>query len=103
MTHMTSGEFPEVVYPTEAAAYICEELWPRFRARFLEKNAGYGDMHNDLGTKAQFVDLNRKTAKLRRALWDGKDIGPESAEEVLYDLIGHCFLTLDLMDREQRG
>src|SRR4051794_8333780 len=70
-----------VEYPTEAARYIVERLIPEWVALFLEKNAGYGNMHGDLGLRAQYVDIHRKTGKLRRAWWDGKDIGPETPRE----------------------
>lgn len=81
-------------YPSETARQICEELLPRWVSQFLEKNAGYGDMADELGPAAQFVDIHRKVGKLKRALWDQKDIGHEDAEEVAQDLIGHCFLLL---------
>lgn len=87
-------------YPTEAARYIAERLVPEFLKLFLEKNSGYGNMHDELGLKAQFVDINRKNGKLRRAIWDGKPIGPEPVREVILDMIGHLFLTLELMDAD---
>lgn len=87
-----------VGYPTEAAKYISEQLVPEFLELFLEKNAGYGNMHGDLGLRAQYVDIHRKVGKLRRAWWDGKAIGPEQPREVVLDLIGHLFLALELMD-----
>lgn len=90
------------LYPTATAEYIFEYLVPEFKKQFLPKNAGYGDMHNDLGLPAQYVDIHRKIGKLRRAMWDGLEIGPESIDEVLFDLIGHCFLTLDLL-RSSKG
>lgn len=68
---------------------------------FLEKNAGYGDMSRDLGARAQFVDINRKVGKLRRALWDNQSIGDEDVREVTLDLIGHCFLLIDLLDNPE--
>jgi len=74
-----------------------EVLVPEWAQLFLQKNAGYGEMHRDLGEAAQYVDIHRKVMKLRRALWEGKDIGPESTEEVIKDLIGHLFLTLELI------
>lgn len=89
-------------YPTETAKYICESLYPEWRDLFLEKNAGYGEMHRDegLGLKAQYLDMHRKVGKLRRAWWDGLPIGKETDREVLMDLIGHCFLALSLIDED---
>lgn len=91
---------PAKAYPSRTAGRIMESILPRWRIRFLEKNAGYGDMHQELGPRAQFVDINRKAGKLRRALWEGDDIGDEDVQEVAMDIIGHCFLLLDLLDQE---
>lgn len=88
-------------YPTEAARHIVEKLIPEWVDLFLRKNAGYGNMHGDLGIKAQYVDIHRKVGKLRRAWWHGQPIGPESAREVCMDLIGHLFLALELMDSDE--
>lgn len=101
-----NGEFIHSVvqstgYPTEAARYIAETLVPEFLEKFFEKNKGYGNMHGDLGLRAQYVDIHRKTGKLRRAWWDGKPIGPEQPREVVLDLLGHLFLALELMDGDQ--
>lgn len=79
---------------------IVEELVPEWVAYFAAKNAGYGDMHQDLGVRAQYVDLHRKTRKLKRAFWDNEDIGDETPREVAMDLIGHCFLAICLIDAE---
>jgi hypothetical protein len=82
------------------AKKIIEDLVPEWAHHFIRKNAGYGNMHQDLGVKAQYVDMHRKVRKLKRALWDLQDIGDESPREVLLDLIGHCFLTMALIDAE---
>lgn len=82
---------------SDTAKKIIEEFLPEWLEYFLKKNAGYGDMHHDLGLRAQFVDINRKVGKLRRAWWEGKNIGDENAREVLMDLIGHCFLSFELL------
>lgn len=83
------------------AKKIIDELVPEWGHMFVRKNAGYGEMHQDLGVKAQYVDMHRKVRKLKRALWDLQDIGDESPREVLMDLIGHCFLTIALIDAEE--
>jgi hypothetical protein len=90
-------------YPTEAARYICDSLLPEWIEHFLRKNAGYGNMHHDLGVRAQYVDINRKVGKLRRKWWDGKEIGPETDREVCLDLIGHLFLALELLDGDHEA
>lgn len=83
------------------AATIIEDLVPEWAHMFVRKNLGYGEMHQDLGVKAQYVDMHRKVRKLKRALWDLQDIGDETPREVLMDLIGHCFLTIALIDTEE--
>jgi hypothetical protein len=90
-------------FPTEAARRIMTEHYAIWRALFLEKNRGYGEMHAVLGVRAQFVDIHRKVGKIQRAVWDypPSDIGEENLREVLLDLIGHCFLMYDLLDQEQ--
>jgi hypothetical protein len=90
-------EDPHTGYPSRAAERICTTLVPEWRALFLRKNADYGDGANDLGLKGQYAELNRKMTKLKRALWEGKTLTEEPPEEVILDLIGHLFLTLDMM------
>jgi hypothetical protein len=71
---------------------------------FVTKHREYGpNNHHDLGTRAQFVDINRKTLKLRGALWDGADTSAwtEQPDEIARDLIGHCLLLLELLERER--
>ncbi len=55
-----------------------------------------------LGSKGQFSDIYRKIIKLKTALWDGRpeQLTSEGTEEVIYDLIGHLFLTLQCMRKE---
>lgn len=88
-------------YPTDTARRILKDHFPEWRDLFLEKNAGYGEMHQVLGPRAQFVDMHRKFGKIQRAIWEGQDIGGETPKEVLLDLIGHCFLMYDLLDQEE--
>lgn len=85
-------------YPSNTARRVMEELVPEWQHLFLEKNKGYGEMSNELGPAAQFVDIHRKVGKLKRALWDQDDIGEfEGVREITLDLIGHCFLLLHTM------
>jgi hypothetical protein len=88
-------------YSTEAASVIFQDILPQWSEEFLEKNSRYGETANLLGAKGQFADLWRKIGPLKRILWDGKDLPGESAEEVLRDLIGHCFLTLYFINKEK--
>lgn len=62
--------------------------------RFMSKQQDYRDSADDLGAPGQYAELHRKMGKLKRALWDGEKLTGEPAEEVLQDLIGHCFLAI---------
>lgn len=95
--NLLTGEKTKMgTYPSKTARDIMEVILPVWKVYFLEKNQGYGDMADVLGPAAQFVDIHRKVGKLKRALWDDEPIGDENVEEVLMDLIGHCFLALRL-------
>ncbi len=67
---------------------------------FHQKHKDYGDMRNDLGIQAQYVDIHRKVGKLRKALWDGVELTGEQPREIMLDLIGHLLLTIDMIDRD---
>lgn len=54
-----------------------------------------------LGTRGQYAELWRKMAKLKKALWDGEALVGEQPREILLDFIGHCFLAIDMLDRQQ--
>jgi hypothetical protein len=91
---MTKGKSP--------AEYILGELLQEWAESFARNNGEYGDLHQELGVRAQYVDMHRKMGKFRRAVWDGVDTSAwrEGPREIIMDLIGHCFLTLQLMDSE---
>lgn len=79
---------------------IMSSLLPEWMDQFSSKAADYGDTHLFLGSKGQFSDLNRKFWKLYRAVWLRKDMAHESAEEIAFDMIGHCFLLIESLRRE---
>ena len=54
-----------------------------------------------LGVKGQFAEVWRKIWKLKKAMWDGEELLQEQPREILLDLIGHCFLAIDMLDRQQ--
>lgn len=87
-------------YDTEAACVIFQEIMPRWIEEFLAKNSRYGETANLLGSKGQFADMWRKVGPLKRMLWDEEELIGESVEEVVRDLIGHCFLTLYYRQKE---
>lgn len=85
--------------------YIKEVLLSQFAHHAAEKAKDYdsGDgqeNHRVLGIRGQFADVWRKIGKLKNALWEGRTLIGEQPREILMDLIGHCFLTIAMMDRE---
>jgi hypothetical protein len=82
--------------------YIVNRLVGEWQDKFIEKQHDYGDDANQLGLAGAFVDIHRKSAKLKRALWDHQVLIGEQPREILLDLIGHCFLTIALIDREDK-
>ena len=56
--------------------------------------------HKLLGLRGQFSDIWRKIPKLYKALWLGQKLTGEQPREILLDLIGHCLLSIDLLDSE---
>lgn len=81
------------------------ELTDEWFGEFLKKNADYshqtfstGDI---LGAKGQYAELVRKVFKLQGPLWEGKTMNFEQPEEIIRDLIGHCFLALVYLEKEK--
>lgn len=81
---------------------ITQDLVPEFLEMFRRKNKDYSsddfDTHRLLGTRGQFSDIYRKVGKLKKALWDEQPLVGEQPREILFDLIGHCFLTIAMLD-----
>lgn len=87
--------------------YIMDELVPEWTRHFLAKAAHYRDKegfepHTVLGERGQFADIWRKIWPLKKAMWDGEELGFEGKREILMDLIGHCFLSVALIDRADK-
>lgn len=90
-------------FVTGQARAIFREILPDVLEKFLRKNADYGDdTAAFLGAKGQFADINPKFWKLKKSLWDGEELQGEPVEEILFDLIGHCLLTLHFLAEEKR-
>ncbi len=91
--------------PTAEEAYreIIDVIIPNVTALFLRKTMDYdsGPAFQFLGVKGQFGDLNRKFWKLYKALWLDEDLVGEQPIEILHDLIGHCLLTIWLLQQEE--
>jgi hypothetical protein len=73
--------------------------------RFAEGYAEYGEGAADaLGLAGQWGDLHRKVMKLKRSMWHGKgNLTRETEEDVLQDIIGHCYLALEMYSRDFTG
>ena len=80
---------------SELRGILLNHLVP-FLTLFIQKNSEYGENAQVLGPAGQFADMWRKMGKLKTALWDGHEekLVSEGVDEILRDLIGHCFLTL---------
>ena len=79
--------------PTKQAEQILRHVLPRVLELFLVKNKDYADWP-DLGVRGEFVEIWRKTHKLKRALWDNQELVSEQWDEIIMDMVGHCLLAL---------
>jgi hypothetical protein len=91
-----------------ASERIRNVLVPEFVEHQTQKALDYNDSlvpgvenADVLGPQGQYAELWRKMAKLKKALWDGKPLVGEQPREILLDFIGHCFLAIDMLDRQQ--
>lgn len=77
---------------------ITDEALTRFSVGYHEYGPGAAD---DLGLAGQWGDLHRKVNKLRRALWEGDEgyLSREGVDDILYDILGHTLLALDMRRR----
>lgn len=80
---------------------IVENIVPNVLAMYLRKSQDYGDTAESLGERGQFADMHRKFGKLKRALWDGQVLHGESTRDILFDMIGHCLLTIDFLEQKE--
>lgn len=90
-------------WPTATSREIMEEHLRRWFELFMEKQVDYGDRGDDLGLAGQYAEIHRKIGKLKRAMWDGQELAGEKMDEVLLDLIGHCFLSLRYIKHNNTG
>ena len=85
---------------------IFDRLVPEWIAHHKSKASDYNSVTETfepaevLGVQGQYADIWRKIWKLKKALWDGESLVHEGPREILLDLIGHCFLALDMLDRQ---
>lgn len=96
-----------------AATRITDVLVKEWTALFLLKNRDYNskpmpgfpegfENADVLGVPGQFGEIWRKIWKLKKGMWDKEELTGEPVREVLMDLIGHCFLAIDMLDREAK-
>lgn len=76
-------------------------IWFEAAQLAARKMVDYGDAsHYYLGSKGQFAEMYRKMPKVKREMWDGIKLEGESLREVLMDLMSHCALAIDCLERE---
>jgi hypothetical protein len=76
-------------------------------ALFRTKARDYGERSGIftadlLGSRGQFAEIWRKVPKLKKGMWDEEPLENESVTEILQDLIGHCLLALDYLDKAHK-
>lgn len=110
LTHKIAKEvLPEYDDDEELAgmpntAYIVDALLPEIRSKMISSAEHYGDDNPGvLGLAGQFSDIWRKIGPLKRSMWEGRELTRESTREILLDLIGHCLLSVRMIDRGERG
>ena len=87
--------------PSRDHQYILNKLIPELTKKIVADRVHYGDNHETLGLKGQFADIWRKITPLKRSLWEGRELTREQPREICMDLIGHCLLTIAMLDREE--
>ncbi|AWY03507.1 hypothetical protein ERK16_64 [Mycobacterium phage Erk16] len=80
---------------------------PRVLELFRSKARDYSDRSGIfaaevLGAPGQFAEIWRKIPKLKKGMWDQDALENETVEEILFDLIGHCLLALDMIPDSMR-
>lgn len=89
---------------TQELREIARDIMPEWLDMFARKNADYGsEGAKVLGIKGQYADINRKMLKLKRGLWDDEPMNFEQPEEICLDLIGHLFLTVQMLREKDRA
>lgn len=83
------------------AQYRIAILLGEMADKIAEDSRHYGDDNDKaLGLRGQFSDIWRKIGPLRRALWEDETLVRETPRAILMDLIGHCLLTIQMIDEE---
>lgn len=95
----------DVTFPHDTSHQVQQvtEDFREFIQLFDQKSREYGSENAFvLGSAGQFADIWRKIGKLKTALWDKKpeQLTSEGTEEIIHDLMGHLFLTLQCLRKE---
>lgn len=83
-----------VVTSEDVRRLVNNEIAPEVLDLWNRKSQGYGEQLFDFDVRAQALELNRKNGKVKDALWHGRQLEFEDLEEVLMDMIGHCYITI---------
>lgn len=97
----TDAEAPEVTDVPDAFVRLSTAALDRFAEGYAEYGPGAADA---LGIAGQWGDLHRKVMKLKASMWAGKGrLTRETEEDILYDIVGHCLLALEMYSRDFTG
>lgn len=108
---------------TEQAKRVMELMWvwwEEFEAKNRDYQTSTGNVSENFGLMGQYMKLTDKIHKLRKSMWDAEVIKEamgqglsnpkpdvttpfqfEGTEEILRDIIGHCFLALDFIEQKR--
>jgi hypothetical protein len=99
---VTQAELDAIQRQVTDVDYIVNVLLPSIGVKMRQDEEHYGsDNHHELGTKGQFADIWRKIGPLKRQMWEGLPPTREGTREIVMDLIGHCLLTLAMLDGQE--
>lgn len=119
-------EFFEKNFPETEQAKRVYELMFTWWEEFVKKSADYqtssGNVSENFGLMGQYMKLTDKIHKLRKSMWDAEVVKEamgqglsnpkpdvtapfqfEGTEEILRDVIGHCFLALDFIAEQKKS
>jgi len=98
----TDDEGDEVTDVPDAFIQLSMAALERFAEGYAEYGPGAAD---SLGLAGQWGDLHRKVMKLKASMWNGSmgRLTRETEEQVLQDIMGHCLLALEMLDRGMDG
>jgi len=95
----------EAPFLSDDAIYAITVIMPEMARDFEQYSKEYKAARL-LGVRAEFVEVHRKTQKLKAALWDNVDTSDwrEQPRQIFKELASHCMLairSLDLDDEQK--